>query len=161
MVRLFRKKCLVLMVMLQLLNFAGCSATQTSTRTKTDPPELTWEEVLQSNDINRYKEFLHENPNTEHYDELVSLINHFLVDKVYQLKEEGKDIIIGSDTIPFNLNGNGAVWTIGAGSMSFGSVDWYSDPINHLRVRWERDGFKVLGGRGIGIRGNQAYLFGF
>ena len=124
---------------------------------------LTWEEVAKSNDINKYAIFLKENPRTHHLGELTALCQQWFNEKISQEEKGGKTIIRRVEEVPVPGLGGGAGtrFTLLGGQLKLGSVLWYGDPIDKLKVEAFPGKFIVHQGKGIAIIQNEVYTIGF
>jgi hypothetical protein len=130
-------------------------------------PKSPWENISKSNDITAYATYLKRNPKTEHINELKKLINNFLINKINQEKKNGKELIKNPPTIPVPVTDLpfgfriGDSITLNNGYHAIMRMQWYSDPTNPLSLRMEENRVKYLSGKGVGIKGNKMYTFGF
>ena len=133
--------------------------------------KLTWEVVSKSKSIFDYANYLEENPEAEHVDELKILIDKFFKNEVTALKNEGKKIIHDSTNMPrlqrpllmsngsakYLVNGIALQFPNGLGIVS--QIKWYSDPTNPIKIIIKDDTIAKITGRGIAIVGNEVYTF--
>lgn len=148
-----KKTFLFFMIVLGFFAFFSVVKAQQQEKSK-----LKWEEVSLSKDIATYAQFLEENPQTEHLDEIKVLVNDFLNDKVAKAKQEGYEVIENASLIPGIYSG-GTKFTLGGGKIVLGPVEFYSDPTKMLVVELTGEGIKYVTGKGLGITDKKIYIF--
>jgi len=147
------------------------TATRTPTSTPTPLPtcepvaDEEWAQVILSEDIVVYADYLEANPETEHIEELKYLVDHFFRVKIEEAEKDGKQIVKNAKLIEGysgqGIFGPGATLFLGGGNMPLiEGTFWYSDPTDVLAVQTTTEGIRYVQGRGVVIIEDKVYMMG-
>lgn len=163
-------KTLYCIAMLFVLLWITASYSSTSAAQETvheAEPQLSWETVIASNDIYTYARYLKDNPQATNREELRQLIDKFFAQKVNEVEKTGKQIIHNAKKIEARYAGSvifgpGSSLRISGGGITLGGFEILSDPLDSVTIVFEADGAQtILQGRGMAIKSDIVYCFGF
>jgi hypothetical protein len=123
-------------------------------------PQLLWEDVAKSGDLDKYYKFVQLHPDDRVY-EIRKLVDAFWRAKIMEGENTGKRVVYNAIEVGGG-HGTRGIMTIGSGPIPVYNVGLYSDPTDPLTIGLEADNsFFYLGGRGLGVANDTIYCFGF